>query len=417
MIFLRIIKESFVFALSSLINNKLRTTLSLLGITIGIFAIISVFTVLDTLKDSIKDSISTLGDNVVYVHKWPWIMNSHDGYPWWKFINRPLPSQKEQIYISKRVHNAEASAFSITTRKTIEYKSNSAEEITIWATSHSFEKVRSFEISEGRYFSEFESQYGKPIAIIGNSISDILFEDQSPIGKKIKVGKNKVTIVGKFEKEGWDLFNKSTDRCIMLPINYAKTILDIKNRRMQPEIIVKAKDNVSTEELMAELKGIMRSIRKLKPIAEDNFALNQSSLISQGFEEVFIIIDIAGIIIGGFSILVGGFGIANIMFVSVKERTKIIGIQKSLGSKNYFILNQILVESVFLSLLGGIVGLLFIFVGTKLASYIIDMNFAMSAGNIITGLAISISIGIISGLAPAISASRLNPVEAMNSNF
>ena len=417
MIFLRIFKESLIFAINSLRANKLRTFLSLLGITIGIFAIISVFTVIDSLKNSITKSISTLGSDVVYVHKWPWIFSNKSQYPWWKFVNRPLPNLKEYKQIKKKSHYARATAFSATTQKTVKYKNNYAENISVWATTNDFNKVRKLNIYKGRYFTQFESHSGKQLAIIGYKLSDILFNNENPIGKNIKIGNHKATVIGVFEKEGDDLFNKSSDNVVLIPINFGRNIFDIKSQMAQPEIIVATKPKVSVNQLINELEGIMRAIRKLSPKVDDNFALNQTSMISQGFEQVFKIIDVAGIIIGGFSILVGGFGIANIMFVSVKERTKIIGIQKSIGAKNYFILFQILFESTILSLIGGLVGLLFIFVGTTIASSIIDMDFSMSFYNIMSGVIISVIIGIISGALPAVSAARLNPVEAINSNF
>lgn len=417
MIFLRIFKESLLFAIRSLVANKLRTFLSLLGITIGIFAIISVFTVIDSLKGSINKSISTLGSDVVYVHKWPWLFSNHNQYPWWKFVNRPQPSLKESKEIIKKSYYARAVAFSATTSKLIKYKNNYAEDINVWATTNEFNKVRKLNILKGRYFTKLESHSGKHIAIIGYKLADVLFNKENPLGKKIKIGSQSATVIGVFDKEGDDLFNKSTDNIVLIPINFGRNIFDTKSRMAQPEIIVAAKENISVDQLINELEGIMRAIRKLTPKAESNFALNQTSMISQGFEQVFKIIDIAGVIIGGFSILVGGFGIANIMFVSVKERTNIIGIQKSIGAKNYFILFQFLFESTILSLIGGLVGLLFIFVGTTIASSIIDMDFSMSFYNIFSGILISVIIGIISGLMPAISASRLNPVEAINSNF
>ncbi len=417
MIFLRIFKESLIFAINSLKANKLRTFLSLLGITIGIFAIISVFTVIDSLKNSISKSISTLGSDVVYIHKWPWLFSNHSQYPWWKFINRPLPSLKESIQVKKKSYYADAVAFSATTKKTIKYRNNYAEDISVWAVTNEFNKVRKLNIHKGRYFTLLESHSGKHLTIIGYKLAKLLFGNKNPIEKKIKIGNNKAIVIGVLEKEGTDLFNKSADNVAIIPINFGRNIFDIKSQMAQPEIIVKTKAGVSTNQLINELEGVMRAIRKLPPKSDDNFALNQTSMISQGFEQVFKIIDIAGIIIGGFSILVGGFGIANIMFVSVKERTKIIGIQKSIGAKNYFILFQVLFESTILSLIGGIIGLLFIFAGTTIASNIIDMDFSMSIFNVMSGVIISVIIGIISGLLPAISAARLNPVEAINTNF
>jgi putative ABC transport system permease protein len=198
-----------------------------------------------------------------------------------------------------------------------------------------------------------------------------------------------------------------------VPINFARNIVDLRSERLNPTINVKAKEGISNDELMNELNGIMRNIRKIKPSQEESFALNETNLLSQGFQGLFLIIGITGWIIGGFSILVGGFGIANIMFVSVKERTNQIGIQKALGAKNYFILLQFLIESVVLSLIGGAFGLLIIFSGTLLVATISDFDISLNTSNVILGFSISFIIGIVSGIVPSYSASKLDPVEAM----
>ncbi len=414
MIFIYLLKESLIFALNSLVLNKLRTFLSLLGITIGIFAIITVFTVIDSLENSIRNSIATLGSNTVYVQKWPWAMGGD--YPWWKYLSRPVPKLSESEEIMRRSNLAKGASFIIVSQKTVQYQDNYANNIQIFGAEHDYENIRNFEISNGRYFSLFESNNGKNKAILGSEISRKLFRDQDPVGKEIKIQGRKILVVGVFKKEGSDLFGTNMDDNILIPINFAKTLVDLRNERLGPQIWVKAKDGVSSDELIDELMGIMRSIRRLKPSEDDNFALNQSSLISQGFDSLFVIIDIAGIIIGGFSILVGGFGIANIMFVSVKEQTKLIGIQKALGAKNYFILLQFLYESIILALIGGILGLLLIFILTLIISAAAEMEFSMTAWNVSLGLIISISIGIISGIVPAYQAARLNPVEAIASN-
>ncbi|OQY04986.1 MAG: ABC transporter [Bacteroidetes bacterium 4572_117] len=413
MILLHLLKESLYFAFNSLVVNKLRTFLSLLGITIGIFAIISVFTVIDSMENSIRDSIAKLGNNVVYVQKWPWAMGGN--YPWWKYMNRPVPKKSEKDELLKRSNLARAGAFMISTSKNVQYKDNSADNVTIVCATHDYEDIWSFEVSQGRYFSLFESNKGKNKAVIGAVIAEKLFPDVDPIGKAIKIMGFKVDIIGVYKKEGSDPFGMSSDEQISIPINFAKNIFDIKNERLNPMIMVEAKAGISSNELIDELRGIMRSIRRIKPIEDDNFALNQSSLISQGFDSLFGVLDVAGIIIGGFSILVGGFGIANIMFVSVKEQTKLIGIQKALGAKSYFVLLQFLYESVILTLLGGLLGLLIIYIGTLIVSSAFDMDFDMTAGNIITGIMISVSIGIISGIVPAYKAAKLNPVEAIAS--
>ncbi|MBN1252928.1 MAG: ABC transporter permease [Bacteroidales bacterium] len=413
MIILYLLKESFLFALNSLVTNKLRTLLSLLGITIGIFAIITVFTVIDSLENSIRTSISKLGDNVIYVQKWPWAMGGD--YPWWKYLNRPVPKLEEAGKIMKKSQLAKDAAFMIFAEKNIQFEDNYADNINIVGASHEYENIRSFELTEGRYFSLFESNNGKNFALIGSEIAKDLFPNINPIGKTIKMSGKKLKVIGVFKKEGSDLFGMNMDNQILIPINYAKSIFDLRNERLGPLIMIKANEGVSSNELIDELTGIMRSIRRLKPTEDDNFALNQSSLISQGFDSLFKIIDITGIIIGGFSILVGGFGIANIMFVSVKEQTKLIGIQKALGAKNYFILLQFLYESIILSLIGGVLGLLIIFIGTQIISSVFEMDFSLSLWNVSLGLIISISIGIISGIIPAYKAAKLNPVEAIAS--
>jgi putative ABC transport system permease protein len=413
--FFKQLKESLVFAVGSLKANKMRTFLSLLGITIGIFAIISVFTVIDSLERSIRNSIESLGNNVVYVQKWPWEFS--EDYPWWKYLNRPVPTIREMEELRRRSQKAEAVAFMIATSKLIQYKDNSIDNATIIAASDDYDRIRSFEIESGRYFSFFELKSGYNKVIIGTEIAKNLFGSANPIGKEIKISGKRFSVIGLFKKEGKDLFENSNDNAVLLPLNYARNILDVRSDRLDPVMLVKARDGVSTAELTDELRGIMRAIRRLRPAEEENFALNQASMISKGFDAVFSTIDMAGIFIGGFSILVGGFGIANIMFVSVKERTKLIGIQKSLGAKNYFILYQFLYEAVILSLIGGIVGLILVYTGTVLATRLVDMEFTMSFNNVASGLVISVIVGLLSGIIPALAASRLNPVEAINSNF
>jgi len=416
MIFLKLLKESLNFALISLWANKLRTFLSLLGITIGIFAIISVFSVIDSLRNNISNSIQTLGDDIVYVNKWPWEMGKKD-FPWWKYVNRPLPKVKEFNSLEKRLVKAEAIAFFASTSKNIKYQSRNIEGTSVIGASFEYDKVRLFNIEEGRYFSIKEVKNGVRVAIIGNTVASVLFDNKSPLNKTVKIANQKVNVIGVFEKEGTDMFNKSMDNAVLIPIQFMKTWLDVESQSLQPQILVKAKPHVDIIELKDDIRRNMRAIRGIKPKDDDNFALNQTSMITKGFEGIFGIIDWAGMVIGGFSILVGAFGIANIMFVSVKERTKLIGIQKSLGAKNYFILFQFIFESIFLSILGGILGLLLVFVLIYFANKSVDMEFSLNLTNIVRGIAISFFVGLFAGFIPARSASKLNPVKAISSNF
>lgn len=406
-----LLKESFLYAVNSLVSNRVRTFLSLSGITIGIFAIISVFTVLDSLKNSIRDSIATLGEDVIYIQKWPWAMGGD--YPWWEYLKRPVPTLEEAQKVKRLTDLGEAVSFMVTAQKNVQYRSRYIEDVRIQGTEYDYENIKSMTFVEGRYFSEYEAHTGKNKVILGADIAEDLFGSNPAVGKTLKVAGRRVNVIGVLEKEGEDMFGISLDKTALMSINFMRTIVDIRNERLGPLILVKPYPQYSADDLIAELEGIMRSIRRLKPSEDVDFALNQASLISKGFEGIFSIVDLAGLIIGGFSILVGGFGIANIMFVSVKEQTRIIGIQKALGAKCYFILFQFLFEAVILALVGGLVGLLAVFAGTQLFGAVSDMSFAMSWGNILFGLSLSFVIGIVAGLAPALKASKQDPVLAM----
>jgi putative ABC transport system permease protein len=415
MLFYTLFKESILFAWHSLAANKLRTFLSLLGITIGIFAIIVVFTIVDSLENNIRGNIQSLGDNVIFVQKWPWTFGPD--YPWWKYMNRPVPEYEELFDLQRKSKTSEAIAFRFGGRKTIKHQSNVVENALVSGCSYEFSKIKSFEIANGRYFNEEEINAGTNVAILGCKIADGLFPNMpNPVGQEIKISGRKAIVIGVFKKEGESMLGVSFDSQVLIPYHFAKLILDPKAETNEPYIAVKAKPGVTNAQLIDELTGIMRGIRHLKPLADVDFALNETNLLSKNFDILFDIVGLAGWIIGGFSILVGGFGIANIMFVSVRERTHIIGIQKSLGAKNYFILLQFLAESIFLSLLGGIIGLLLTYGITFLARGAIDMEITLTYSNIILGLTISVLIGIVSGFVPAYSASQLDPVEAIRSN-
>ncbi len=413
MILLKLIHESFLFAISSLVVNKVRTILSLLGITIGIFSIIAVFTVFDNLENSIKTEINSLGNDVLFIQKWPWAMGSD--YPWWKYWQRPEPRLREMKQILKRSNTVDKATFMFSVSRNVYYRNNVVENTQIMAVSQDYIKVMPFEIGEGRFFTEMESHSGRNVAILGYDIAKSLFGTTDVVGRRVKVFGRKLDVIGVVKRKGEDIFGNSPDKLVYVPAAFAKSLVDY--RHIGASIIVKAKPNVSIDEMKDELTGIMRSIRKLKPSADDDFALNQTDVISKGFDQLFGVIGIVGWIIGGFSLLVGGFGIANIMFVSVKERTNQIGIQKALGAKNYFIMLQFLFEAVFLSLLGGIVGLLLVLALIGIMSGLFDFSMTLSVKNIILGLSVSALIGFVSGFIPSWSASRLDPVEAMRSSF
>lgn len=416
MLFLRSIKESILFALDALRVNKLRTILSLLGVTIGIFLIISVFTFVDMMESKIRTSVEKLGDNVVYVQKWPW--GGFGDYPWWNYFQRPLPSLEEHEKLSERLQTAEASTFNVSiNNRILEFGTNSVEGAALIGTTFEFDKVRDLEFSAGRYFTSMEMDKGSNVAIIGATVADGLFGSVDPIGKQIKVSGRQMTVIGTLVKEGDDMFGNTTDEWVIIPVKFARNLTNIRSESANPDIWVKGKPGINAAEVEAELRGVMRSIRKLSPGEKDDFALNRNDIVAQQLEPIFAMVNFAGWVIGLFSILVGGFGIANIMFVSVKERTNIIGIQKSLGAKNYFVLSQFLVESIALCLLGGLIGLLLVYILALVVSLVFGVALTLSAWNATLGILISVIIGLVAGYWPAYSAARLDPVEAIRSGF
>lgn len=414
MIYLRLVLESFRFAWQALRSNLLRTILSLLGVTIGIFAIISVFTIVDSLERSIRSSMNFLGKNVIYVEKMPWTFGPD--YPWWKYFQRPAASIREFRLLERRLKNAQDVA--ILWRKnnnTLKYRNNNITDINLMGVSYAYNMVSDVPTAEGRYFTTQEVDAARNVIIIGATIAENLFRNQNALGKPIRIKGLKFTVIGVMEKQGENMLGAPTnDKNAIIPYGAFSKLFFIGRGGSEPTIAVKGLDtDPGLLELEYEMKGVMRSIRGQKPREEDNFALNRPEMFAEVITSLFKVIGLAGWVIGGFSILVGGFGIANIMFVSVKERTNIIGIQKSLGAKNYFILFQFLFESVFLSLIGGGIGILIVFMITLIPQDALKL--LLSLANISLGLGVSVVIGVLSGIIPAVLASNLDPVDAIRS--
>ena len=417
-LFLRLLKESFVFSFNALIANPIRTVLSLLGVTIGIFTIIAVLSTVDSLEKSIKDNLSFLGTDNLRVEKWPWDFNN-PSYEWWKFFRRPEPTYREYEFLKENLVNADAVEI-LTSREgvNVKYSNNSSRVDNLNGIVFENQFFGDWEFIAGRFFTQNETLTGSNAAIIGYKIMEDLFKTPDfAIGKQLKIKGKSYTIIGVTKEQGESFgAGDSFDRQMFIPFNSFKKIYKVGRKGSNAVLRVKGNgdEDPGLINLEYELRGLIRAKRGTKPIENDSFAINRPEYLASFVSTIFGTISIAGWVIGSFSILVGGFGIANIMFVSVKERVPIIGLQKSLGAKKYFILMQFLFESSFLSIFGGLFGIFFVFLLTLPDLGTFDL--VISLENVILGVTISSVIGILAGLLPALFASNLDPVEAIRSN-
>ena len=413
MLLVKILKESIVIAFQQLVANKLRTLLSLLGIMIGILCIISVLTAVDSLENNIHSSVSKLGDNVIYIQKWPWAPEPGEEYAWWKYWKRPVPDFEELKMLQDRCQNAEALAIQVFIQgKSIKYQNRIVDGANVVGVSHGYHEINEFDFIDGRYFTLLESNSASGTAVLGYTVAEQLFPGGAVVvGRSVKFMGRSLKVIGVLKRQGEDLLGWSSDDNVFIPYNFAKNIMN--TRKLEPFIAAKAKEDVSIDELKDELSGLLRSYRRLRPKEEDNFALNQMSILTNGLSAMFGIVNFAGWLIGLFSILVGGFGIANIMFVSVKERTSQIGIKKALGAKRSFILLEFLLEAIVLCLIGGMAGMGVVYILTLVGENAIDFDFTLTLKNMIVGLALSVSIGLVSGFVPALMAAKMHPVDAI----
>ncbi len=408
-------KESSRFAFQNLWANPLRTLLSLLGITIGIFCISAILTLVDSLNYNIKQSLSKLGDNVIYVQKFPWD-NIGSDYPWWKYINRPEVSYREMQMLADRYQKNSAIAFNASlSGKTMKTKGQIAEGVSVKAVSAQFPSVQELDFKKGRFFSRSEIQQGSAAIIIGHNVAQNLFPRRNALGQTVQALNQKLTIVGILAKEGESTINigGSMDNQAFIPAKLGRKFYPLDGSTANTYIMVKGNKNQTIKEVENDLRGLMRSIRSLSPKEKANFALNRVTLIKQQVDQVLDVANIAGWFIAAFSILVGGFGVANIMFVSVKERTPIIGIQKAIGAPKGFILIQFLVESIILCIIGGLIGILAVGLINIAINNLIDFQVVVTLGNILTGLGLSTFIGISAGIVPAYQASEMDPIQAI----
>lgn len=401
-------------ALGEMRANKLRTILSLFGVTIGIICIIGVMAVVQSLEKNINDGLKELGTNTIYVQKWPW--GGGGDYPWWKYFKRPDPDFDELKPLKERSHYAEVAAFVLFNNSNIAYKDNVLQNVTWYGVTEDYNQIQEVKILEGRYLSSSEFQSGSNAVVIGFDNAEKLYGSaDNALGKEIELAGRKAHIIGVIKKKGqsmvgggWDF-----DNIVIVPFNYCRQVVNERNAGRF--IMVKGKAGIGIQDLKDELKGVMRSVRKLNPREVDNFALNDISSGSKELESVFTRVNLGGIIIGGFSLVVGLFGIANIMFVTVRERTSQIGLKKAIGAKRSTILAEFLIESSFLCIIGGMVGLLLVYLITLALSGILPFPVFVSLRIALLAIGISITVGLLAGIIPAWSAAKMDPVVAIRS--
>ena len=416
LLYLRLIKESFSFAINALRNNKLRTFLSLLGVTVGIFSIIAVLAAVDSLDKTITSQLSSLDSNTMYLASFSFAPTD---VPRWKREQFDQISYKEFKMLKSSLTDAEHIAFQLAVkRENIRYESEQVNSVNTVVVSHEFSDIQLLQFEKGRFFNESESNSGKAVVVVGTEIAKALFGNFEPIGKKVRLYGQKFTVIGVVKKEGSGLFGASNDESIFLPTNYVRNKYGNNNPNIMTIVIIKPKAEADVDELKAEMIQVLRNKRGIKPDEINSFFITIVAGLQSFIDSIISSLNVIGWVISGFSLLVGGFGIANIMFVSVKERTNLIGIQKSLGAKNRFILFQFLFEAVILAVVGGIVGLFLVWIGTIIGSNLTeDFEFVLSPQNMALGFFISSIIGLISGVIPAITASRLDPVEAIRTGM
>ena len=408
---LTILWNSFKMAIGELKANKLRTFLSLFGITIGIFCIIGVLATIDSLQSKIKSDLSSFGNNSVYIDKWDY--SGGPEYPWWKFVKRPSMKIEEMDFVKKKSTLASNMAFVMQTQESFSYEDNVLKGVNMYGITPEYKKIQSFDIGYGRFLSESDFTRGVPYVVIGYKVAEELYgKADKGVGKTITYNGRKLLVIGVIEKQGSAIINGyDYDKSTIVTHNYMASVYNPDN--LGPVIMVQPKAGITSKALQEELTGIMRQIRKLSPTQEDNFTCNDVAQFKDQVESVFGAVNKGGCAIAGLSLIVGAFGVANIMFVTVRERTSQIGLKKAIGAKSSSILYEFLLESAFLCIIGGLVGLLLVWLLTLALSSFLPFAITIAPSIIFLAFSICIILGVVSGIIPASIAAKMNPVEAI----
>ncbi len=409
---LNILLNSLRLTFQELKVNKLRTALSLTGVAFGIFCIIGVLATVNSLEQNIQNEVKSLGSNTIYIDKWDY--SGGPNQPMWKMRARPVMKIEEAALIRERSTLTGEITFLIQTMANISHKNDMLENARVYGINEEQIAIQPLEFEAGRFFSSSEFINGTNNCIIGYENAINLFgNSERALGKQVEIKGKRATIIGVIRKEGKNFIGWDYDNCIMLNNKFARQIFEPEFSN--PILIAKGKEGVSTEALLQELKGIMRQIRRISPTQEDNFSLNSVEAFSKAISQSFVTINIVGAIIGSISLIVGMFGIANIMFVTVKERTAVIGLKKAIGARKGTILFEFLLEAAVLCILGGAIGLLFVYILTLILSGPLEFPVYISLPMLMSTVLICLVVGILAGIIPASRAAKLDPVVAIRS--
>ena len=409
---LSILGNSLRLTFQELKVNKTRTALSLTGVAFGIFCIIGVLATVNSLEQNIQNEVSSLGNNTIYIDKWDY--SGGPDKPMWKMRARPLMKFEEAGMIMERSELAQDVTFLMQTGGNLSHSSDVLQNASVYGITEAQISIQPLGFTTGRYFSTAEFNNATNVGILGFENAENLFGNADrALGKQVEIKGKKITIVGVIKKEGKNFIGWDYDNCIMLPYKFCRQIFEEKNTN--PILIAKGKKDVSTDALYQELRGIMRQVRRLSPTQEDNFSLNSVEAFSKAISGFFGILNVVGGFIGGISLIVGLFGIANIMFVTVKERTSIIGLKKAIGAKSSSILWEFLMEAAVLCIMGGAIGLFFVWILTLILSGPLHFPVFVSVPLIIATVIICIVVGILAGIIPARQAAKMDPVVAIRS--
>jgi len=400
-------KEGLLIALRALRANKVRTSLTMLGIFIGITVVVLMSTAIKGIDNSFQDGISALGSDVLYVDKWAWFSNED----WWRLRNRRSIDMADYEKFKELARLPIAVAPVINSRQTVKVGERRVENVFLNGSNSDYVKTTNFTFDQGRFYNEVESNASRQVAVIGSEVATKLFPRGDALDKTIKIGGANFKIVGVLEEQGSIILGPfNPDNQVFIPIG---TIFKnfVARHRGTITINVRAPNPAMVEETKAEAEGVMRKVRGLKHDEENDFSINQQEALMAQYDSVVGVIQIAGLFITGLSLFVGAIGIMNIMFVSVRERTKEIGIRKAIGAKRRTILTQFLLESSAICLLGGIAGLVAAILGSMALNQYFPTSIQPQAAIIAIG--VSALTGILSGFAPAYTAAKLDPVDSL----